>query len=98
MFIENGREVRKMPIKLENDQMIWVDVQDDNKTGELNSDGTAIQEDSIMLNLDMEGNGALNITKTGSQGINIAFYPILYLPITNFEIIDFFQVLSTDIL
>ena len=95
MFIENGREVRKMPIKLENDQMIWVDVQDDNKTGELNSDGTAIQEDSIMLNLDMEGNGALNITKTGSQGINLA---ILYLPITNFEIIDFFQVLSTDIL
>ena len=94
MFIENGREVRKMPIKLENDQMIWVDVQDDNKTGELNSDGTAIQEDSIMLSLDMEGNGALNITKTGSQGINLAFYPILYLPI----IIDFFQVLSTDIL
>ena len=56
-----------MPIKLGNDTF-WVDVQEDSKTGELNSDGTVIQEDSIMLNLDMEGNGALNISKTGAQG------------------------------
>ena len=56
-----------MPIKVGNDTF-WVDVQEDNKTGELNSDGTVIQEDSIMLNLDMEGNGGLNISKTGAQG------------------------------
>jgi hypothetical protein len=56
-----------MPIKLGNDTF-WVDVQEDNKTGDLNSDGTVMQEDSIMLNLDMEGNGALNISKTGAQG------------------------------
>ena len=57
-----------MPIKIENDTF-WVDVcQEENKTGELNSDGTVIPEDSIMLNLDMDGNGSANVNQAAAQG------------------------------
>merc|ERR1711894_298267 len=67
VFNENGREVRKMPIKLGNDTF-WVDVcQEENKT-EPNSDGAAIPDDSIMLNLDMEGNTALDPNQSVSHG------------------------------
>ena len=57
-----------MPIKLGNDTF-WVDVcQEENKT-EPNSDGAAIPEDSIMLNLDMEGNTALDPNQSVSHGM-----------------------------
>ena len=59
-----------MPIKMGEDTF-WVDVcQEDKKTGVLKSEGTAIPEDSIMLKLDMEGNGMSNANPAPTQGRN----------------------------
>ena len=60
IFNENGREVRKMPIKM-GDDTIWVDVK--------NEGTTTTSEDSIMLKLDMEGNATSSVIPTqGTQG------------------------------
>ena len=68
VFNENGREVRKMPIKLGNDTF-WVDVcKTDNKAGALTSDEGTIAEDSIMLNLEMDGSGGSDSNPVLSQG------------------------------
>ena len=51
----------------------WVDVcQEDKKTGVLKSEGTAIPEDSIMLKLDMEGNGMSNSNPPANPGTKIS--------------------------
>ena len=50
-----------MPIKV-GDKTFWVDVCQEG------GDSTTISEDSIMLNLDMEGNGGTDINQSGTQG------------------------------
>ena len=62
VFNENGREVRKMPIKM-GDDTIWVDVKNDGASGN--------SEDSIMFKLDMEGNGNSNPTVSEARGRKI---------------------------
>ena len=59
VFNENGREVRKMPIKM-GDDTIWVDVKKEGASGN--------SEDSIMFKLDMEGNGNSNASVSEARG------------------------------
>ena len=62
VFNENGREVRKMPIKM-GDDTIWVDVKKEGASGN--------SEDSIMFKLDMEGNGNSNASASEARGRKI---------------------------
>lgn len=62
VFNENGREVRKMPIKMGEDT-IWVDVKNEGASGN--------SEDSIMFKLDMEGNGNPNANVPETRGRKI---------------------------
>ena len=62
VFNENGREVRKMPIKM-GDDTIWVDVKKEGASGN--------SEDSIMFKLDMEGNGNPNANVPEIRGRKI---------------------------